>query len=259
MNLTNKKLIFVSCGQLTEEEKQLGSSVKSLIDDTEEFEAYFAETVHDLAALAHHIFDALQRCSGAIGFLHNRGLVTDSGGETWGIRSSVWVNQEIGILAFRQFLESASIPILLFKENNVKLEGAMTSFITNPLPLLGIEDTLERIRDWLYSEEFAPCLADEFTEKWNKLSLNSRKVLSCLADEGSLQVKETNIWRKLKRKYAFSGNEASKVVMEAKLQFIDTGLVICDHNIHTGDEMTFHPTWRWYLSRAARSVDQTDI
>jgi len=83
--------------------------------------------------------------------------------------------------------------------------------------------------------------------------------LSCLTDEGNQQVKEINIWRKLQRKYEFSRNEAKKVVVDAKLQFIDIGLVSCDHNIHTGDEMTFHPTWKWYLSRAARSVGQTDM
>jgi len=56
VKLANKRLIFVSCGQLTEEEKQLGNAVKSLIDDTEGFEAYFAESVHDLSVLANHIF-----------------------------------------------------------------------------------------------------------------------------------------------------------------------------------------------------------
>jgi len=88
VELTNKKLIFVSCGQLTKEEKELGSAVKCVIDETDDFEAYFAETVHDLTALAHHISDALHRCSGAISFLHNRGLVTDTDGD-WGVRSSV--------------------------------------------------------------------------------------------------------------------------------------------------------------------------
>ncbi|MGD0822287.1 MAG: hypothetical protein ABSA71_16255 [Desulfomonilia bacterium] len=257
--MTNKKLIFVSCGQLTEEEKQLGNAVKGVIDDTDDFEAYFAETVHDFTALAHHIFEALHRCSGAISFLHNRGSVTDSGGENWGIRSSVWVNQEIAILAFRQFLESAKMPILVFKENDVRLEGAMTSFIANPLPLEGVQETLTIIKKWLTSAEFAPCLANEFEEKWNKLSLNSKKVLNCLTCEGGQQVKEFNILQKMKQKYSFSPNAADAAVREAKSQFIDTGLVICDHNIYTGDEMTYHPTWKWYLVRAARSVDETNI
>jgi hypothetical protein len=255
LELINKKLIFVSCGQLTDEEKQLGNAVKDLIDATDDFEAYFAETVHDLAALAHHIFEALHRCSGAISFLHNRGSVTSSRGENWGIRSSAWVNQEIAILAFRQFLESENLPILVFKDSDIRLEGAMTSFIANPLPLGSLQDTLAKIKDWLGATEFAPCLADEFSEKWNKLSPNSKKVMNCLVREGGLKVNETNIWRKMKQIYAFSENAADEAVRAAKLEFIDTGLVICENN-RTGDWMTYHPTWKWYLARVAKSIDK---
>ncbi len=259
MKPTNKRLIFVSCGQLTEEEKQLGSAVKSLIDDTEGFEAYFAETVHDLTALANHIFDALHRCSGVISFLHNRGLVTNSAGEIWGVRSSVWVNQEIAILAFRKFLESANLPILVFNVDNVKLEGAMTSFIANPQPLLSVKDSLEQIKKWLESADFAPCLTDEFAEKWNKLSPNSKIAVRCLADEGGQQVKKNNIRRKMQQKYGLLQIDADKAIRKARSEFNDTGLVICDHNIDTGDEWSYHPTWKWYLFRAAKSVDHTEI
>jgi hypothetical protein len=67
----SNRLIFVSCGQLTTEEKSLGLAVKSAIDTTLGFEAYFAESVHDLEALGRNVFDALRRCSGAVVFLHN--------------------------------------------------------------------------------------------------------------------------------------------------------------------------------------------
>jgi hypothetical protein len=254
MEQTNKRLIFVSCGQVTEEEKQLGTAVKGLIDDTEGFQAYFAEKVHDLTALGHHIFDALHRCSGAISFLQKRGSVTGALGEDWGIRSSVWVNQEIAILAFRNFLEFANLPILVFKDTDVRIEGAMTSVIVNPLPLLSIPDTLAQVKAWLESTDFAPCLSDEFEVKWNKLSLNSKRALNCLASEGGEQVKELNIRRKLQEKYGLEKNTASDAVRKAKQQFSDTGLVICHPNIHTGHEMSFHPTWRWYLARVAQSV-----
>jgi hypothetical protein len=255
MQPTPKKLIFVSCGQVTEEEKQLGTAVKNLVDSTESFEAYFAETVHDLSALGQHILDALHRCSGAISFLHKRGVVTGPLGEEWGVRSSVWVNQEIAILAFRNFLDFAKLPILVFKDNEVRIEGAMTSFIVNPLPLLNVPDTLTAVKKWLESTEFAPCLADEFQNKWDKLSSNSKRAMNCLASEGGQRVKEHNIRRKLQEKYNLPKNTASDAVREAKLQFMDTGLVICDHNIDSGDEMTFHPTWQWYLARAARKVE----
>lgn len=254
MEPTNKRLIFVSCGQVTQEEKQLGTAVKSLIDSMEGFQAYFAEEVHDLTALGHHIFDALFRCSGAISFLQKRGSVTGISGEDWGVRSSVWVNQEIAILAFRKFLEFADLPILVFKDTDVRIEGAMTSFIVNPLPLESIPVTLSQIKKWLESTDFAPCLSDEFQAKWGKLSLNSKRAVNCLLSEGGQLVKEINIRRKLQEKYGLEKNTASNAVREAKLQFIDTGLVICHHNIQTGDEMSLHPTWKWYLARVAQSV-----
>jgi hypothetical protein len=256
--MSHKKLIFVSCGQLTDEEKQLGSAVKNLIDSTDDFEAYFAESVHDLDALACHVFEALNRCSGAISLLHGRGSITDSRGENRRIRSSVWINQEISILAFRQFLESTNLPILVFKETDVKLEGAMTSLIVNPLPLMGIDDALSRIEEWLKTAQFLPGLADEFEFKWSKLSLDTKKVINCLFYEGGYQVNELNIYRQMKQKYAFPDQAADAAVRNAILQFIDTGLVICEYK-NASHEMTFHPTWKWYVVRAARSVDETNI
>ncbi len=50
------------------------------------------------------------------------------------MRSSVWTNQELALLAYRQFFERRTIPILAFKEQTVTLEGAMTAFIVNPKP-----------------------------------------------------------------------------------------------------------------------------
>lgn len=254
MEPTNERLIFVSCGQVTEEEKQLGSAVKDLIDSTEGFQAYFAEKVHDLSALGHHIFDALHRCSGAISFLQNRGSVREVLGKDWGIRSSVWVNQEIAILAFRNFLESANLPILVFKDINVRIEGAMTSFIVNPLPFVSISNTLPQVKEWLETTDFAPCLSDEFQPKWNRLSLDSQRAVNCLVSEGGQQVKELNIRRKLQEKYGLEKNAASKAVRDAKSQFNDTGLVICHHNTYTGHEMSLHPTWKSYLARCAQRV-----
>jgi len=77
-------LIFVSCGQLTEQEKALGVLLKAVIDDTPGFEAYFAEAVHDFEALGRNVFDALRRCVGALVVLHDRGIVVGPEGEEWG-------------------------------------------------------------------------------------------------------------------------------------------------------------------------------
>src|SRR5437773_2014248 len=110
------KLIFVSCGQLTEAEKTLGVLMKAVVDGTPGFEAYFAETVQDLASLAHHVLNGIRQCAGAIVVLQDRGIVTYADGGEWGHRSSVWVNQEVAILAYRQFFEAKAIPILAFAD-----------------------------------------------------------------------------------------------------------------------------------------------
>ena len=58
-----QKLIFVSCGQQTEEEKDIGTSVKKLIDSKPGYKAYFAEYVQSLDSLGKNIFEGLQNCS----------------------------------------------------------------------------------------------------------------------------------------------------------------------------------------------------
>ena len=65
--------IFISCGQLTSDERELGLAIKAAVDKTPGFIGYFAEEVQSLDALAANILDALRRCSGAIVVLTDRG------------------------------------------------------------------------------------------------------------------------------------------------------------------------------------------
>jgi hypothetical protein len=148
----DKKLIFVSCGQLTEEERTLGIRIKAIIDATAGFEAYFVQAVQDFETLGQHVLDAIRRWAGAVVILHDRGVVIGADGNEWGHRSSVWVNQELAILAYRQFFESRKIPLLAFMDSRVKIEGAMTSLIVNPpsarysYRYLGVRGVLANLR-----------------------------------------------------------------------------------------------------------------
>jgi hypothetical protein len=211
----SNSLIFVSCGRLTTEEKSLGLAIKSAIDATPGFEAYFAESVHDFEALGRNIFDALRRCSGAVVFLHERGTVVDASGSEWGHRSSVWVNQEIAILAYRQFLEAQQIPVLAFKDERVKLEGAMTALIVNPLPIVGTAEVVKIVKSWLARQSFSTASDDVFLKKWERLSDQSRKVVACLLDQGGDQVKTDAVQRALIDTFGVSTNEAFTVVFNA--------------------------------------------
>lgn len=250
-----EKLIFISCGQQTSKERKLGASVKKLVDSTSGYKAYFAEYVQSLDALAKNIFDGLRMCSGLISFLHERGLVTSQGNEEWGYRSSVWVNQEIAILAYRKQFEGIDIPILVFKDEKVRLEGAMTSLIVNPLPIVSESEILKQVELWLKDSEFplnSSARDDRFLSKWQKLSSPSCKVIAALLDEGGTNVKESVIKACLREKYGLEKNEASQAVRKARIEFNNTDLVKLVHNIHTGEEMSINPTWQWHIAREAK-------
>lgn len=247
-----ERLIFVSCGQQTSDEKRLGTAVKNLVDSTDGYTAYFAEYVQSLEALAKNVFDGLRRCSGLISFLHERGFVTSGTGQEWGYRSSAWVNQEIAILAYRRQFEGIDIPILVFKDERVRLEGAMTSLIVNPIPMGSESDILLHVESWLKSTAFPANLSgadDRFISKWQKLSPLSQKVLSALLDEGDINVKESALKTCLREKYGMEKNQASQAVSAARLEFINTDLVKLVHNIHSGDEMSINPAWKWHITR----------
>ena len=234
---------------MTDEERSLGLAVKSAIDSTPGFEAYFAESVHDLDSLGRNIFDALRRCAGAVVFLHERGTVVDAQGSPW-YRSSVWVNQEISVLAYREFLESKQLPVMVFKDERVKLEGAMTALIVNPLPMTGATEVVKILESWLESDSLSTDSEDVFSKKWVCLSDESRKVLACLLDLGSDQVKEAAVRKALIDTFGMPKNEASTAVRRARLEFISTDLVKLIHNIHSGDELSVHPTWQFQIRRA---------
>ena len=247
-----EKLIFVSCGQQTAEEKNLGTSVKQLVDSQPGYKAYFAEYVQSLDALATNIFEGLRKCSGLISFLHDRGLVTTQGHKEWGYRSSVWVNQEIAILAYRKQFEGIEIPILVFKDEKVRLEGAMTSLIVNPISMKSESEILKQIESWLKSTEFPLSSStndDRFLSKWEKLSSTSRTVISALLDEGGTNVNEISIKECLRERYGIDVNDTNRAIRDAKEEFIKTDLVKLIRNIHSGDEMSVNPSWKRYIAR----------
>jgi len=243
----NNRIIFVSCGQVTEPEKSLGTMVKDMIDDIPGFEAYFAESVHDVDGLSENVFDALRRCSGAVIILHDRGMVLDASGEEWGNRSSVWINQEIAILAYRKFLEARKLPILVFMDKRVKLEGAMTALIVNPITLGESPETVNTIKTWLNTQSFSAASDSVFLTKWEKLSESSRRVLACLVDQGGDQVKLHAIQVELTNTFSLPKNEASESVGKARGEFISTDLVKFIDNINSGHEFSLHPTWKFEL------------
>ncbi len=246
----SENLIFVSCGQTTDDEKLPGLRIKQAIDNTPGFKAYFAETVHELEALGHHVFDGLLRCSGAVVVLHARGPLLDQSGGERGQRSSVWVNQEIAILAYRQFFEERRLPLLCFREPGVAFEGAMTAFIINPLTLGGSDEVLVALNKWLRGEEFGGVSTETFLYKWSTLDDVARTVVAALIEEGGLQVAGSALKATLRRVFGVSTKDAPDHVVKAAIQFQNAGLVIESMN-DQGRMFSLHPTWEPNLRREA--------
>jgi len=231
------RLIFVSCGQLTPAEKQLGRRVQAAINSHEGFNAYLADKVQSLASLGNHVFDALRRCAGAVVFLHARGDGT----------SSMWINQELAVLAYRQFFESAEIPILVFKEDSVGLEGAMSAFIVNAKALVDEEVVIASVRGWLI-DKAAVGRRDEhavFAQKWTALQTEDRMILKALIEEGGHSVKESTIRHRLVESYGLEQNVASHTLRTRRPALSQANLVQLRHNIYDGDEISLHPAWEW--------------
>ncbi len=144
--MTHKKTVFISCGQWSEEEKQLGKDICELVKaNRPDLDAYFAENQSTTESLSSNILNALYRAAAFICVMHKRGSVTASDGSQR-TRASVWIEQEIAILAFMQHVLNRPVPVFLFQEKGISLEGIRSLLQLNPYTFEKREDVLERLR-----------------------------------------------------------------------------------------------------------------
>lgn len=253
------RLIFVSCGQLRPEEIQLGQRIKAEIDAKAGFKAYLADNVQSLSGLSEHIFDALRRAAGAVVVLHPRGNVHAADGQALRIRSSVWINQEVALLAYRQFFEKRAIPVLAFRDPSVILEGAMTAFIVNPKVSVDEDFVVSEVRKWLTAEAPRGPIDEQerFLQKWNVLEADDHSILAALIAEGCYNVKEESIRRRLIKHHGFERNRASEVLRKRRTVLSTENLVQLHRNNYDGNEMSLHSAWEWYVRHAIGALPQT--
>jgi len=125
--------IFVSCGQFTTEEKDLGKKIVEMTRSITGIDTFFAEQVQDLNGLESNILEALRNCIGFITVLHPRGVITRPDGTTF-TRASVWIEQEIAIATYIRLVEKRTIPVIAFVHKSVSLEGLRALLHLNPIP-----------------------------------------------------------------------------------------------------------------------------
>lgn len=80
--MPNQPIVFISCGQFTEEEKKLGAEICGLVEKLTPFKPYFAEYQTSLEGLTKNILGALNEAVGLVAVLHPRGTVTYTSGES---------------------------------------------------------------------------------------------------------------------------------------------------------------------------------
>lgn len=124
------KTIFISCGQYTAAEKQLGKQISELVRTLTDCVPFFAEEVQDLNGLDANILSALHDCVGFITVMHPRGEIKRPNGSV--VRASVWIEQEIAIATYIQRVEKRTLPIIAFKHKSVGREGIRDLLHLNP-------------------------------------------------------------------------------------------------------------------------------
>jgi len=135
-----KPLIFVSCGQYTQEEKKLGTDISDFITKETPYKPYFAEDQNTLDGLVTNILGNLDQAAGLIAIMHDRGTVTTPNGAI--TRGSVWIEQEIAIAAFIQHVLKRNIEVVLYAQEGIELEGIRQQLRLKPVSFKTATDIL---------------------------------------------------------------------------------------------------------------------
>jgi hypothetical protein len=162
-----KPLIFISCGQYTREEAELGTAIARFIAKETPYAPYFAEEQNTLDGLVTNILGALDRAVGLIAVMHKRGTVTFPGGTLE--RGSVWVEQEIAIAAFVQHVLKRNIEVALYVQTGIALEGIRQQLRLKAVQFNTAEEVLADLPERLHSWHLEG-------RRYGKLSLKSRYI-----------------------------------------------------------------------------------
>jgi hypothetical protein len=122
MTNTKRGVIFISCGQVTPEEKLLGQHVCDLVRRLTIHEPYFAQNQNSLDGFTRNILGALHEAVAIIAIMHPRGTVKGLE-ESVSTRGSVWVEQEIAVAAYITQMLGRSLRIASYVHADIKREG----------------------------------------------------------------------------------------------------------------------------------------
>lgn len=141
-------LVFISCGQVSEEERRLGDDVERLVRELTPYEPWFAKNVSSLDGLTRNILGALNRSVGLIAIMHPRGAFTVPAKETR-VRASVWIEQEIAIAAFMTQVLHSPLKVVAFVHADIYREEMRDQLQLNPIPFRDDAEVRDKLRELL--------------------------------------------------------------------------------------------------------------
>lgn len=141
-----KPIIFVSCGQFTSAEKELGRKICDVLHSAG-LEPFCAEDQHDFNGLQANILGKLREASGVVAVLHPRGDITTPTGNV--TRASVWIEQELAIAAYIEHVEKRKLQVIAFRHERVSLEGLRVLLHINPTPFREDSEVLAKLPELL--------------------------------------------------------------------------------------------------------------
>jgi hypothetical protein len=157
----SRKTIFISCGQFTARERELGQKVRALVEDLTPFEGYFAQDQSSLESLTSNILHRLHKSVGLIVIMHHRGKIEGRDIN----RASVWVEQEVAIAAFMEEVLGRRLHAVLFNEEGISLEGLRKYIIFNAKSFSNDEDVLQKLKTILPTWKEPKYLDDQESQK----------------------------------------------------------------------------------------------
>jgi hypothetical protein len=149
-----RPVIFISCGQLSAEELRLGKALCEIVLKDGRYAPYFAENQSSLEGVTQDILGQLTAAAGFVAVIHPRGDVhvpdaTVSGGVRQFHRASVWIEQEIAILAAQRQAQGRNIPVQIYSKRGVAREGLRSYVMTNPLEFDREDEVIDHFRQLL--------------------------------------------------------------------------------------------------------------
>ena len=156
-----RKTVFISCGQFTDEEKELGKRVSDLVTKSTPFEGYFAQDQTTLETLSENVLRRLYESVGLIVIMHHRGKIEGRNI----IRASVWVEQEVAIATLMQQILGHPLHVALFIQHGIAIEGIRQQIQLNPIEFANNDEVIARLGEILPTWTRPLYVSDEERQK----------------------------------------------------------------------------------------------